>query len=220
MPRPATLSRLALGVLCALGAGAAGAVAGPVNVAPASYDMPNGNTGSYQYHDDTYSGSGCTTCDGASLVGGLGDLTDGVIATDNWFVTEAPSGPGPYVGWASVDPVITFRWTNPVIVRSVTFHFDDADGFGGVSAPASVTVGGTLFTIDDPVGSAPFAYTAAIDFEGSDLVVQVERRDSWVFLSEVTFSATPVPEPASALLLAGGLALVGSCAAARRRQAR
>ncbi|MFV2066020.1 MAG: hypothetical protein ACC645_03505 [Pirellulales bacterium] len=36
----------------------------------------------------------------ASLSGGLGDLTDGVIATENWYIVEPPDGPnGPYVGW-------------------------------------------------------------------------------------------------------------------------
>ncbi|WP_156797016.1 hypothetical protein [Nitrosomonas sp. Is79A3] len=63
---------------------------------PDSYSMLNGNTGSYNYWDETYTGSGCVTCDNAALTGGRGDLTDGIVATDNWFVTEAPAGNGPY----------------------------------------------------------------------------------------------------------------------------
>ncbi|MBL8499530.1 MAG: hypothetical protein JNL77_02930, partial [Nitrosomonas sp.] len=70
---------------------------------PDSYNMLNGNTGSYNYWDETYSGAGCVTCDNAVLSGGRGDLTDGIIAADNWFVTEAPAGNGPYVGW-TLDP--------------------------------------------------------------------------------------------------------------------
>ena len=40
---------------------------------PDSYNMLNGNTGSYNYWDETYSGGGCVTCDNAALLGGRGD---------------------------------------------------------------------------------------------------------------------------------------------------
>ena len=126
---------------------------------PDSYNMLNGNSGSYNYWDETYNGAGCVTCDNAALSGGRGDLTDGIIATDNWFVTEAPAGNGPYVGW-TLDPTITFHWNAPVNVSSVTFHFDDSNGSGGVSAPASVDVNGINFLISDPAGSALFAFVA------------------------------------------------------------
>ena len=76
-------------------------------VTPTSYDMPNGYTGSYEYWDESYTGSGNTAADGDPLSGGLGDLTDGVVASDNWYVVEAPLGPGPYVGW-TIDPTISF----------------------------------------------------------------------------------------------------------------
>ena len=71
--------------LATFGAGAASATT------LTSYSMPNGNTGSYTYWDDTYSGSGDVTVSNSALSGGTGDLTDGVIAGDNWFVTEAAS---------------------------------------------------------------------------------------------------------------------------------
>ena len=89
-------------LLASLAAGEAAALQ------PDSYSMPNGYSGSYNYWDEIYSGSGCRTCDGAFLSGGTGELTDGVIATDNWFVVEAPAGNGPYVGWP-IDPTITFH---------------------------------------------------------------------------------------------------------------
>ena len=187
-------------------------------ITPDSYSMLNGNSGSYNYWDQIYNGTGCTTCDNAPLSGGTGDLTDGVIATTNWFVAEAPPGNGPYVGWA-IDPSITFHWNAPVSIDSVTFWFDDADGNGGVSAPASVTVNGTNYAISDPPGPAPFAFTASgVSFSGTDLGVQIFRRNGWVFLSEVQF-ASSVPEPESLALLLAGLSALGLRLVRRRRAA-
>ena len=184
---------------------------------PDSYNMLNGNTGSYNYWDETYNGAGCVTCDNAALSGGRGDLTDGIIATDNWFVTEAPAGNGPYVGW-TLDPTITFHWNAPVNVSSVTFHFDDSNGSGGVSAPASVDVNGINFLISDPAGSAPFSFVAnGLTFTGNDLAVTIHRSNSWVFLSEVEFNVSPVPEPETYAMLLAGLGLIGF--AVRRRKA-
>lgn len=199
----------ALAFLSAAGSAYAG-------LTPDSYNMLNGNTGSYNYWDEIYSGAGCVTCDNAALTGGRGDLTDGIIATDNWNITEAPSGNGPYVGW-TLDPTITFHWNSPVNISSATFYFDDADGYGGVSAPASVTVDGINFPIADPSGPSPFSFVAnGLSFTGNDLVVTIQRNNAWVFLSEVEFNAAPIPEPETYAMLLAGLGLLGFVA--RRRQ--
>jgi hypothetical protein len=94
--------------------------------------MPNGdgtaNWGSYNYYDSTYNGSGNRNVEGtsfnssglagvnpdpaATLSGGTGILTDGIIATQNYSQVSTGSpgytGAGQYVGWKYIDPTITF----------------------------------------------------------------------------------------------------------------
>lgn len=190
-----------------------GGVANAVPVTPVSYDMPNGYSGSYNYWDESYDGTGNTSANGAALSGGTGDLTDGVIATQNWNVVEAPAGAGPYVGW-TINPVITFNFASALDFLSATLYFDDSNGAGGVAAPASVSVNGVNTAIADPEESQPFAVTIDLSGTTSDtLTLQIFRRSSWVFLSEVEFdaasSATAVPVPASVLLLGSALAGLG-----------
>lgn len=184
------------------------AMAAPVVVS--SYDMVNGYTGSYQYWDDTYSGSGSKTTDGAPLSGGKGDLTDGIKATANWYVTEAPAGAGPYVGWLNINPVIHFHFGGPVTINTISFNVDDANGYGGVSTPLSVVIGGVTYGLTDPAGSAPFQFdVSGLSLNVSDLDITINRRNAWVFVSEIAFAGSDggsVPEPGSLALLGLGLA--------------
>lgn len=187
-----------------------------VQVVPVSYSMANGASGTYQYWDDTYSGNGCITCDGSPLSGGRGDLTDGIIASSNWQITEAPAGPGPYVGWTNFNPTISFHFGQTVSIGSVTVYMDDSQ-FGGVVAPASVVIGSTTYPVIDPAGTAPFAFTVTgLNFVGTDLDVTVNRNGQWVFLSEVQFQS-PVPEAQSAWMLTMGL-VTTAWVVRRRRQ--
>ncbi|WYM00653.1 MAG: Calx-beta domain-containing protein [Gloeotrichia echinulata CP02] len=177
----------------------------PVVVRPISYDMLNGNTGSYNYWDESYTGTGNKFQNLASLSGGLGDLTDGIIPTENWQVLEAPQGAGPYVGW-TINPSITFNFAKIVNIDTVTVYVDDSNGYGGVSVPQSInlSMGGASYnsgTLIDPPTSNPTFYTfSGLGFQGSALTLTLNRRNSWVFLSEVSFLG--FEENASAGILA------------------
>jgi len=162
-------------------------------IMPVSYDMLNGETGNYTYYDDTYNGSGNPQQALSPLSGGLGDLTNGVIATQNWNVANLP-----YVGWHTVMPTITFHFAEDMRIHTVVLHVDDSNGAGGVYPPSLVrlTMGGQVleYTPVDPPGGEPFALTySGLDLQGSTLEVYLGRTSThYLMLSEVQFFGTPV----------------------------
>jgi len=190
-------------------------------ISPTSYDLLNGNSGSYNYWDDSYDGNGNNQVNGAALSGGTGDLTDGIIATQNWNLVEAPRGPnGPYVGWVNINPTINFHFGSVVDVSSITIYTDDSNGTGGVSAPLSVTINGTNFSITDPTTSDPLVLTFDnLAINASDIDITFYRRNSWVFVSEISFddaTTTAVPIPATAWLFGSGL--IGLVSISKRKK--
>jgi hypothetical protein len=174
-------------------------------IKPISYDMLNGETGSYNYWDESYTGIGNRFQDLSPLSGGLGDLTDGVIASQNWYVTEAPAGPGPYVAWLSVNPSITFNFGKNVDIDRVIVHVDDTSSNNSsvVMPPQSIrlSMAGNTFNsgqINDPPGAQPLAYVfSGLNFHGDSLKLDLVRRTWWVHVSEVEFfgreSGPPLP---------------------------
>lgn len=203
--------------------------ASAARIAPTSYDIPNGSGtasgGSYNYWDAGYGGSGNKTTDGAPLTGGLGDLTDGVVTTQNWNAVENVTGTGPYVGWnANVTPdlTLTFNFGAAVDIDTVRIHVDESQ-VGGVNLPTTLALswesGGTQtlnFNIeDDTADVAPsWLEIGGLGITGvNSLKISLGYGDLWVFADEVEFyDAAPIPEPGSVALMLAGLGLVGAAA--------
>jgi len=224
-----------LGALTAASVAAAALAASPAAAAQlfaTSYSMPNGDGtahgGSFNYWDLAYSGSGMTNVDGAALSGGLGDLTDGVVASDFWFNTESLAGTGPYVGWYGASgvraPLITFNFAGPVALDSIFIHIDNS-GSGGVFAPEAILVNGVARTFTAPaLGSIGTVELSGLGLTGSSHSVQFIQafdQNAWVFASEVSFFGRAadggIPEPSTWAMLILGFG--GAGVALRRRRA-
>ncbi|MEW9797183.1 PEP-CTERM sorting domain-containing protein [Alteromonas sp. CYL-A6] len=199
-----------------------------------AYSMPNGNEGSYSYFDDDYTGSGNASSAGAFLSGGVGKLTDGVIANDLWCNTESTGVcgtvgtdiNGQYVGWLYTAPTITFSFDPNTRIDRITIYADDSEfnrltgvtagayGFGGVAAPATVSVTelSQTFGLGNIANAGPNKYV--LDFaaiETDTLTLQLTGLSAWIFVSEIQFEDTSIVREASApttlplLMLAAGM---------------
>ena len=191
--------------------------AAPIN--PTTYDTIDGGAGVFLYMDDSYTGA--RSPDGF-LSGGLGELTDGIVAPAAWFTT-----PGPYVGWRLISPEITFKFAPLTDLANVTFRFDDAKGAGGVFLPDSVSFdfGGGFQSATPTITTEGLLGVFSYDFTGisaSTFTVRIDSAQEWVMLTEVDFDGTlapvvgGIPEPATWALMIGGFGAVG--VAARRRR--
>jgi len=190
-------------------------------LSPTSYDMLNGNNENFAFLDRSYDGSGDPTQPSSFLSDGLGDLADGIIATQNFFDAEPASGPpanGPYVGWdrnkpLGLNPTITFNFGCPATIDSITVHADDADT-GGVDTPSSVDISmGVLsqsFAFPDPAGTDPVSATFSLSLAtGTSLVLTANHKSQWVFLSEVTFEGSCQVPPSEVVLFATDSIAIG-----------
>ncbi|GFD97346.1 hypothetical protein KUL156_55860 [Alteromonas sp. KUL156] len=191
-----------------------------------SYSMLNGNRGSFTYFDDNYTGSGNTQVVNALLSGGVGKLTDGVIANQIWCNTENTGTcnalgqdiNGLYVGWFNLNPTITFSFASDTIINRLYIYADDSEyspitqtvtegafGYGGLTAPTSVFISelSRSFILGNVANAGPNTYV--LDFESIEtdtLTLQFNRNTPWVLISEIQFENTAsVNAPSSALLL-------------------
>jgi hypothetical protein len=196
-------------------------------VAPTSYDMPNGDGqasgGSYNYWDKFYSGAGSTTTDGAALSGGLGDLTDGVVASDFWFNVENGAGAGPYVGWydpVTHNPVVTFHFAGSPNITGINIHMDNSHA-GGVFAPGAILVDGVSQAFTAPVaGTIGWVGLTGLNLGGATHTIEFDQDPSlhgWTFVSEIQFSGgAGAPEPGAWTLLIAGFGAAGAMLRHRR----
>jgi hypothetical protein len=215
--------RVSLAALCLVATAAQAEV-----LAVKSYDMINGNGqasgGSYNYWDAAYSvGGSNTTTDNAALIGGLGDLTDGVVTSLNWNDSENTAGTGPYVGWRNLaqtaGPIVTFNFVSNVSISSIRIHADDSAGYGGVSLPSFVSFnGGAPITVVDPDASSSPSWLefSNLNLSGTSVKVQFGYGNQWVFVDEVQFIGA-VPEPKTYAMLLAGLGMLSAVARKTRR---
>lgn len=161
---------------------------------PIAYDMLNGEAGLYTYYDDDYDGEGDNDVPLAPLSGGLGDLTNGVIATEHWNYD-----PVPYVAWKLIEPTITFHFADPSDVSVVTIYVEDSSSSSTVVAPSSVSIsmsGTTLqFPVSDPPGDEPFSVSFTdLGLSGTQIEITLEDDNNpsrYMMLSEVEFNGRP-----------------------------
>jgi len=151
----------------------------------------------------------------AELSGGLGDLTDGIEATGSWDQYQNQyQDPTPWVGWYMRDVEITFKFATELSVDAIGIHLYDAGGYGGLSLPLGghIDVGGTVrdFDINRDGGSGPHWFSfkdLGLTTSDKEIKLTLNRGTdtNWIFLSEVSFDGSPVPEPATLLLLSAGI---------------
>jgi hypothetical protein len=198
------------------------------------YSTPNGQSGFTTYHDDTYNGSGNPNVDGSALSGGTGQLTDGVLGTDNIF----DNGTFDWIGWQSIQPTITFHLAQPSVLDTLSFRsanessmFNDVAVFGGANVsfsndgttffgnftyntPDSDRTGDQSRWVDIPLGQATASFVRVQLLDG---VKVGEGLKPWIFISEAQVLGTAVPEPGAWGLLGSGLVAVAAWRRSRGR---
>jgi hypothetical protein len=201
-------------VLSFLGA----AIAEASSIVVTSYDMANGDGqaqgGWLNYWDATYSNCAANDCttdglSGSILSGGLGKLTDGVIATQPWYDVSDAAGTGQYVGWLSLNPTIDFNFSGTEVVKEIKLFVDNSH-VGGVAAPVSIVIDGTTYL--NPSSATPSAPEiidiTGLDLTGTSVTVTLNNPNSWVFMSEAQF-ITGAPEASTWVMMVVGFAGIG-----------
>lgn len=203
---------------------AASASASAATLSPVSYSMINGRTGFQNYLDETYGGPGATgnpLVASSFLSGGLGQLTDGVIGTNDILA----NGSFDWVGWLEVTPVITFDFGSVVTIETLDVHAASISAnFGDVDLPGTVvwefsndgvTFGTSLTrTTSSAESNDPSSQWLSSTTSQNARYVRATLTDGvqpWIFVSEFAFTGVPTPG-------AAGLAMLAVAAGLRRRR--
>jgi hypothetical protein len=162
-------------------------------------------SGTYNYFDETGT-----------------QLTDGVFGVNDWRADLGNGHAYEWVGWLTVDPTITFAFASPVNITQVLIDFNRSQRGGGISLPSNVNIGGTGFALvgneipEATRGGVPFN----VNLNGiSSLTITLTHNPAsrnWVFVDEIQFDDSGVPEPGTFVFAGLGL-LVAGYARLRRR---
>jgi hypothetical protein len=202
-----TLKRLQAALFLILSA----TVVRAATIIPDSYDLPNGETGNWIYHDDNYLPCPAGACNTSlqNLSGGTGKLTDGIATPDDWYGSGQPFGTSvPWVGWNLIDPTITFYFSGSPSIAKVGLYFDNTPGNGDVRLPDSVDIAGVNYDLipDWQYGPRWIYFDIPATPAGSLDITLHRDNANWMMLGEVSFeSSNAVPEPGTIGLFAAGI---------------
>jgi hypothetical protein len=221
--------------------GLCGSASGAQQIYATSYDLYNGDGnagyGNVTLYDDLYPSIYHTTAY-HYLSGGLGDLTDGIAATQNWSdcggATPCVTQNAPYIGWQTGNlsflPYVTFHFApntniDEVMLYSNNGYRSDPVDFLMTGGPATQSLTSYVGGNNSGPANLMFDFTN-LGFTGDTLRMTFHYHPApyasdWILLSEVQFfSAAPaIPEPESYAMLLAGLGLLGFVARRRKQKA-
>lgn len=152
-------------------------------VIPLSYTAPAGTVGVYSYFDD-----------------GGSQLTDEILGADDWTANLGSGNAREWVGWsgASTNPTLTFTFSDSPTIRSVLIGFNRGEVTGAIFLPSQVAIGGTIFSMTG--SELPDNTRGFLQYDGSwtgnTLPIAFTQSGPWLFIDEVRFSTSAIPEPA------------------------